>query len=379
MESREKRASVLAPLYVGVLIGGVVVSGLSYLIPVYIKLLGYGGSEIGLGGTLMGAPYVLITFLLYPAYSMFRNARIYSSSALLISSTIVILLLAKALPAIYLAQIILGASLAVYYPVAEIIIAKLYSPNERARIYGLFGASWTGGYLVGPSLSGVLLESMGIQQTLTVLLVLSLSSFLSLFLFRASLGVDDERAGRRGAEGLHTFLAATSIFAGMVAIVVSVLPGIAKGAGYDASFIGYSYSLFSFSRLVGSLLVSRANIRPTTSNISATALASALPLVVLLSVDRWMFLPVVLSSLGVLVSLFVSLTYLYVSSILGGDPVYLISRYEFNFGLGFLAAPIVAGLIADSFGAVAMIYFSMTLCIAAGLASISTRLLSRRS
>jgi predicted MFS family arabinose efflux permease len=376
----ERRTTAfLAPFYVGVVIGGVVVSGLSYLIPVYLKLLGYGGSEIGLGGTLMAVPYILITFLMYPTYSKFRNTRIYSSSALLTSSAVLIILLTKTLPAIYLAQIILGASLAIYYPVAEIIIAKLYSPSIRARIYGLFGASWSIGYLVGPSLSGVLLDSAGIQTTLNVLFLLSISSFLSLFFFKADIGMDNGYSERRIFRGLYLFLAATLIFSGMTAIIISVLPGIAKGAGYEASFIGYSYSLFSLSRLVGFLLVSRANMRPTLGGISLTALGSALPLLVMINVERWILLPAVLSFLGILVSLFNSLTYLYMTNSLGGDPIYLISMYEFNIGIGFFITPIIAGVIADSYGAAAMIIFSMTLCIAAGLAVTSIGLLSRRS
>ncbi len=380
MGNREKRTTAfLAPFYAGVVIGGVVVSGLGYLIPVYLKLLGYGGSEIGLGGTLMAVPYILITFLLYPAYSKFRNTRVYSSSALLTSSAVLIILLNKSLPAIYLAQIILGASLAIYYPVAEIIIAKLYPPNTRARIYGLFGASWSIGYLVGPSLSGVLLDSAGIQTTLNVLFLLSLSSFLSLFFFKADIGMDNGDSERRIFRGLYLFLVASLIFSGMTAIIISVLPGIAKGAGYGASFIGYSYSLFSFSRLVGFLLVSRANIRPTLGGISLTALGSALPLSVMINVEKWILLPAVLSFLGILVSLFNSMTYLYMTNSLGGDPIYLISRYEFNIGIGFFITPIIAGVIADSYGAAAMIIFSMTLCIAAGLAVTSIGLLSRRS
>ncbi len=380
MDANERRRAVfLAPFYIGVVLGGIVVSGLSYLIPIYIKLLGYSGSEIGLGGTLMAIPYVLITFLLYPAYSKFRNTCIYSSSALLISSATLILLVAKTLPTIYLAQIILGASLAIYYPVAEIVIAKLYSPADRARAYGLFGASWSIGYLVGPSLSGVLLDSIGIQTTLTTLLLLSLSSFLSLYMFRTSLNMDYENVKRREIRGLYPFLAATLIFSGMTGIIISVLPGIAKGAGYEASFIGYSYSLFSLSRLVGFLLVSRTNIRPTIRGISAMALGSVLPLAILLNVERWILLPAVLSFLGIQVSLFNSLTYLYMISNLSGDPIYLISRYEFNIGIGFLITPIIAGVVADKYGVATMVIFSMTLCIASSLVITSIGLLSRKS
>jgi FtsH-binding integral membrane protein len=62
--------------------------------------------------------------------------------------------------------------------------------------------------------------------------------------------------------GLYLFLAATLIFSGMTAIIISVLPGMAKGAGYETSFIGYSYSLFSLSRLAGFLLMSGVKMRP---------------------------------------------------------------------------------------------------------------------
>lgn len=375
----EERGVFIVPFYSGVVIGGIVVSGLTYLIPVYLKILGYGGVEIGLGGTLMSVPYVLMTLLLYPMYSIFKDARLYSISALLISGATLLLLSTDALPIIYLAQIIIGASLAIYYPVAEIIITKLYPPDKRAKIYGFFGASWSIGYLVGPSLSGSLLGSVGIQTTFIALLLLSLLSFLSLLWFKVKLSVYDEEPKIVKTRIFSLFLAATSIFSGMTAVIVSVLPGIAKGVGYDASFIGYSYSLFSLSRLIGFLLVSRTMMRPTLSKISATALGSVLPLMMLIRLDVQALLPLSLFMLGILVSLFNSLTYLYMTSSIGGDTMYIISRYEFYIGIGFLTMPIVAGTVADNYGAEGMINLTMALCATAGLVMASMIPQSRRS
>jgi len=375
----ERRRVFIVPFYIGVVMGGIVVSGLICLIPIYLKIIGYGGAEIGLGGTLMSVPYVLITLLLYPVYSVFKDSRLYSLSALLISGATLLLLFTNALFAIYLAQIIIGASLAIYYPVAEIIITKLYPPEERAKIYGLFGASWSIGYLIGPSLSGVLLEITDIQTTLITLLLLSLSSFLSLLLFRIRLSTNNESPKMGKPKMLRPFFAATSIFSGMTAVVVSVLPGIVKGLGYEASLIGYSYSLFSLSRLVGFLSVSRAKIQPTLGNISVTTFCSVLPLMMLVRLEIQALLPLSLLMLGMLVSLFNSLTYLYMTNSIGGDTVLLISRYEFYIGTGFLIAPVVAGVVADNYGASGMITLSMMLCIVSGLIMLSTKPQSRRS
>ncbi|MEM3040623.1 MAG: hypothetical protein QXG97_01185, partial [Nitrososphaerota archaeon] len=115
MEKHDERRRVfIVPFYIGVVMGGIVVSGLICLIPIYLKIIGYGGAEIGLGGTLMSVPYVLITLLLYPVYSVFKDSRLYSLSALLISVATLLLLFTNELFAIYLAQIIIGASLAIY-------------------------------------------------------------------------------------------------------------------------------------------------------------------------------------------------------------------------------------------------------------------------
>ncbi len=366
------------PLYTGVIIGGIVISGLTYLVPVYIKLLGYGGTEIGLGGTLTSVLYVLIAFS-YPLYSRLRNTRQYSSSALILCTAILILILSNDLPAIYVAQIILGASLALYIIIVEIIITKLYSPDERAKIYGFIGASWSSGYLVGPSLSGYLADTIGIQHTFVLLLALSLVSFFSLFWFKAEISTGAKERGVKENKTSQPFFTSTCIFSGMVAIIVSVLPGIAKGAGYETSFIGYSYSLFSFSRLLGFLSVARGKIRPSLRNISLMSFASVFPLILLYNLDEKIFLPISLIMLGALVSLYYSLTYLYMTNNLSGDPAYFISKYEFNIGIGFLITPVFAGIIADHYGPSVMIIFSTILSIASGIVVESMRLRLCRS
>lgn len=345
---------------------GIVISGLFYSIPVYIQMLGYSPTEIGVGGSLVALPYVAITALAGPLYSAIKTPRVYVGASIAAALSALILLLSRELGGVYAAQVMLGAGLALYYPIAEIIIAKLFPPERRSRVYSYYGLAWSAGFLIGPGLSGILLEDYGPAFNFVVLLYITLVSMPLPLLLRARMRRGEgAEASRRRVWGMP--MLALLCYAMFVATIVSVLPGVAKGLGYGAAFLGISYSVYSAARTVGFTLVGRLGVFSSPRGATLAALMAVPFILMIHDLGAPSLFPFVLGAIGVSVSLFMSSSYLHLTSSIRGDLAVIVSSFEFFIGSGYLIGPFVAGLTASTLGVSAMMLLSASFAAAASI------------
>jgi DHA1 family solute carrier family 18 vesicular amine transporter 1/2 len=83
------------------------------------------------------------------------------AGAIALAAATILFAFAHTLPLLFLARLVQGAADAVTWVVGFALIADLYSSDERGRVMGLVMSGTTVGFMIGPSIGGLLYESAG--------------------------------------------------------------------------------------------------------------------------------------------------------------------------------------------------------------------------
>jgi DHA1 family tetracycline resistance protein-like MFS transporter len=106
---------------------------------------------------------------------------------------------------LFLGRLIAGIAGASYGP-ANAVLADVTAPEERARVFGLMGAAFGGGFIVGPALGG-LIASLGVRAPFIVAAAMAAINFVWIAVaLPETLGTDKRRPfDWRRANPLGTF------------------------------------------------------------------------------------------------------------------------------------------------------------------------------
>jgi multidrug resistance protein len=131
------------------------------VLPTLSRQLGASPTMIGFLFASFGVT-VLATSVPVGAYSdrIGRRAPLIAGAVALAASTL-LFAFARTLPWLFAARLVQGAADAVTWVVGFALIADLYTAEERGRVMGLVMSGTTVGFMIGPSIGGLLYESVG--------------------------------------------------------------------------------------------------------------------------------------------------------------------------------------------------------------------------
>ncbi|WP_299431050.1 TCR/Tet family MFS transporter [uncultured Meiothermus sp.] len=153
------RTASLAFILISVLIN---VMGLGLIIPVLPKLIATLAGSVEAGAQINGiffAVYALMQFVFGPILGLLSDR--YGRRPVLLASSLgtaldyLIAALTQSIWILFLARVVAGA-LGASLSTANAYIADISKPNERARNFGLIGATFGMGFVLGPVVGGVL-------------------------------------------------------------------------------------------------------------------------------------------------------------------------------------------------------------------------------
>src|SRR4051812_49081358 len=135
--------------------------------------------------------------------------------AIALAAATILFAFAHTLPLLFLARLVQGAADAVTWVVGFALIADLYAADERGRVMGLVMSGTTVGFMVGPSIGGLLYESAG--PTVPYLFVAALSLVCALgFVWMAP----TRPSGATERTGLITLLRVPAVAVCSLAVLV---------------------------------------------------------------------------------------------------------------------------------------------------------------
>lgn len=181
-----KRTPALGFIFITVLID---IIGLGLVVPIFPDLLkGLGGltnGEASLKGTQLVAVYAIMQFIFAPILGGLSDQygrRIVLLIALFgLAVDYLFLALAPTIPLLFVGRIIAGMCGA-SFTTASAYIADVSPPEKRAKNFGLLGAAFALGFIIGPALGGFL-GALGLRVPFFISAGLTMLNFIYGFFF----------------------------------------------------------------------------------------------------------------------------------------------------------------------------------------------------
>jgi DHA1 family tetracycline resistance protein-like MFS transporter len=251
-----KRPAALAFIFVTILLD---VIGLGIILPVMPKLIeqltGEGVSQAARYGGYLTFAYAAAQFFFAPVVGglsdRYGRRPVLLASLLGLGCDYIFLALAPTLAWLFVGRVVAGITGA-SFTTATAYIADVSTPEKRAQNFGLVGAAFGVGFIIGPTLGGLLGE-YGARVPFVVAAVLSLLNFLyGLFLVPESLPASQRRPFEWGRANAVASLLRLRKYPQILGLVVALVLLYLAGSATQSVWTFYTILKFKWTeKLIG--------------------------------------------------------------------------------------------------------------------------------
>ena len=359
--------------------------GVSYgmhgpILPVFAKnVIGATYAELGVIGLANFLPYMFIPLFVGLLLNRFNNGYLLSIGVAINSVSVYLLSIAQSVPEIMGFRVLTGIAHAFFWPPCEAIISNVSKGKSRVRNIATFTGFFTTGFMIGPLLGTVILDSFD----LTYRILFEIAAFVLAAAIISSLVVSKNRIKEKHKnfnfsslkkiiefrEVIVMLLFCTSSFG----MILTIFPAFLNDRDMSAVNIELLFFIFGISRVSTLILAGKLAKKTSVTLITAT-ISISLGLFVAFTSHSIFEFALALLLMGYGFSIFFPLTLeIILSKTRKEMSGTMIGAYETTFGIGWAIGPISAGLISEFFGNDAPYFAFFILGIAVTILAIVKR------
>ena len=359
--------------------------GVSYgmhgpILPVFAKnVIGATYAELGVIGLANFLPYMFIPLFVGLLLNRFNNGYLLSIGVVINSVSVYLLSIAQSVPEIMGFRVLTGIAHAFFWPPCEAIISNVSKGKSRVRNIATFTGFFTTGFMIGPLLGTVILDSFD----LTYRILFEIAAFVLAAAIISSLVVSKNRIKEKHKnfnfsslkkiiefrEVIVMLLFCTSSFG----MILTIFPAFLNDRDMSAVNIELLFFIFGISRVSTLILAGKLAKKTSVTLITAT-ISISLGLIVAFTSHSIFEFALALLLMGYGFSIFFPLTLeIILSKTRKEISGTMIGAYETTFGIGWAIGPISAGLISEFFGNDAPYFAFFILGIAVTILAIVKR------
>ena len=359
--------------------------GVSYgmhgpILPVFAKnVIGATYAELGVIGLANFLPYMFIPLFVGLLLNKFNNGYLLSIGVAINSVSVYLLSIAQSVPELMGFRVLTGIAHAFFWPPCEAIISNVSKGKSRVRNIATFTGFFTTGFMIGPLLGTVILDSFD----LTYRILFEIAAFVLAAAIISSLVVSKNRIKEKHKnfnfsslkkiiefrEVIIMLLFCTSSFG----MILTIFPAFLNDRDMSAVNIELLFFIFGISRVSTLILAGKLAKKTSVTLITAT-ISISLGLFVAFTSHSIFEFALALLLMGYGFSIFFPLTLeIILSKTRKEMSGTMIGAYETTFGIGWAIGPISAGLISEFFGNDAPYFAFFVLGIAVTILAIVKR------
>ena len=359
--------------------------GVSYgmhgpILPVFAKnVIGATYAELGVIGLANFLPYMFIPLFVGLLLNKFNNGYLLSIGVAINSVSVYLLSIAQSVPELMGFRVLTGIAHAFFWPPCEAIISNVSKGKSRVRNIATFTGFFTTGFMIGPLLGTVILDSFD----LTYRILFEIAAFVLAAAIISSLVVSKNRIKEKHKnfnfsslkkiiefrEVIVMLLFCTSSFG----MILTIFPAFLNDRDMSAVNIELLFFIFGISS-VSTLILAGKLAKKTSVTIITATISISLGLFVAFTSHSIFEFALALLLMGYGFSIFFPLTLeIILSKTRKEMSGTMIGAYETTFGIGWAIGPISAGLISEFFGNDAPYFAFFVLGIAVTILAIVKR------
>ncbi|MCS7140206.1 MAG: MFS transporter [Candidatus Nezhaarchaeota archaeon] len=324
------------------------------VVPIYAEKLGATYTDLGLIGVAWSLPYCIFPILA----GMWSNriGRLRSFLIGVVTCTIVPMLftISSSLLHIALTRLLHGFGMSFLWAPGEALISDVTNEDERAKYLGLFNASWSLGYFLGPIVCALVIDEVGYFGVFWLSFIIGIPSIFIIILLR-----EDVKAGQSIGGGLllqqfkRVFVVGSHLYVAIIsssvvlAMIYSIYPAYLSGLSFSDSEISMFIGILAATRALGFWSISimrRINERKL---IISYLLLQTVTSILVIEARDFSSIAVVMALMGYATSVQIPVIMSMVSRLLKGEVGLPIGVMEAMFGFGWVMGPGIGGFFAD--------------------------------
>jgi len=326
------------------------------IVPVFSQVIGASYFDLGIIGFSNFIPYMFIPLFVGLLLGRFNNGLLLSLGLALDAVSIYLLSTANSVLEVIIFRTLTGVAHSFFWPPCESIISQASSPETRVKSISRFMAFFVIGIMMGPLIGSFLLQNLDVTYRILFQLAafaLATSIISSLLLTKDGKANQKVKFSIASSKKIIEFPIVILILlfcSAAFGIFLTILPAYMSDRSISESNIELLFFIFGISRLV-SLLSSDFLMKKFLPSLMGVILSIAIGMMVVFYSHSIMEFVVAVLILGFGFSVYFPLTFEIImrrtrKEYVGG----LIGAYEATFGIGWAAGPLVAGVVANSFG-----------------------------
>ena len=333
--------------------------GISYgmhgpLLPVFAKNEIFASyTELGLIGLANFIPYMFIPLFVGIFLDRVNNGYLLSIGVAINSASLYLLSLAQSVPEIIGFRIMTGIAHAFFWPPSESIISNASPVNERVQNIAKFTGFFVTGFMIGPLIGTVLLESFDLTYRLifqVAAFILAASIISALSVSQRKITIHNERFSFSSIKEMVNFpqviimlIFCTASFG----MILSIYPAFLDDKSMSGTDIEILYFIFGVSRVV-TLFGTKRLAKKTSHTLIFATFSISFGLAISFFANSFFDFAIALLLMGFGFSIFFPLTLeIILSKTRKGISGTIIGAYETTFGIGWAIGPVTAGFISQ--------------------------------
>lgn len=313
-------------------------------------------TELGLIGLANFIPYMFIPLFVGFLLDRINNGYLLSVGVAINSSSIYLLSLAQSVPEIMGFRILTGIAHAFFWPPSESIISNASPTNERVQNIAKFTGFFVTGFMIGPLIGTLLLESFGLSYRMlfqVAAYILAAAMISTISVSQRKITIRSERFSFSTIKEMANFpqVIAMLIFCtACFGMILTIYPAFLDDRQMSGSNIEVLYFIFGISR-VATLVATRKLAKKTSFTLIAATLSISFGMVISFVSSSFIEFALALLLMGFGFSIFFPLTLeIILSKTRKEISGTIIGAYETTFGMGWTIGPIIGGAISQFHG-----------------------------
>lgn len=348
----------------------------SPIVPVFAKEeLAADFSQVGLIGMVNYLPYMFAPFFVGMMLDRVNKAYLLASGVSLNVLSIFLLSMVDSVPQTMLFRGLAGVAHALYWPSSEVILSTNSSPEKRVKWIAIFTAAWVGGFMTGPLIGKLVLDSFDYRTLFQISSVTIAAALVptALLVKSGKPSVTEHRHRmltlhdvRKEITAVPTVSAVIIYYAVTFGVTLAIFPAYMKTASITDQNIEILFFVFGLARF-GTLFFVQKIAKFSSAALAAAVIITAAGMFLSYASATILSFAAALILIGIGTSIFYPVTFgLVTRNVLPERMGSRLGIYETLFGAGWTAGPIAVGLSSDAFGP-ASPYLAFSI-IGAGLA-----------
>jgi MFS family permease len=354
------RGIILKILYITIFLTATGLGTITFLLPVYIEMLGGNYVDMGIIGAVGNLAYTVMTIISGYILDRFERVRFYLVNMIFSSIVSFLFIFAKNINHLIMLRTLLGIVSASFWVSASTLTADISPLKNLTHSMGRYNLAWIVGFTFGPYIGGIISNAFGFKIFfLSLSVTILISSLIVLTQIHPRIVLRPfEKFRKTNYKSIKSILFAYMTllpFTMILGIYMAIMPGQMSLEGLSASNIGFLLTITNGIRGLNFMNVERYVKWGTRNSLFLSSSLLVTSMIMMRSANTMMDFSIPLFIYGIAGGIMTPVALDFITKRTTKENLgAAMGAHEGVYGIGMFFGPIIGGIIAEIYGPISL-------------------------